>query len=282
MRLAALFGLLLMVGCGDSVTLPEAGQASANLTAVAAPDEDHDAPACCDPIIVIVKGPEECDKYVSLSCPGEGDDCMYSTGEFDTTFGCLPPGGGGPGGGGTPPSCPTWDPNYPACQSGPPPPTGGCDPRYDPGCHQPLTGPDSTTLRTAKQLHRKPASQFTDPAKAQFCAQLANEFDRLFGAGKVFRGSSVTPPNDKKTPAHVALYYRTTGEMHFEPDVLDRANNGDAAAIRSIYNSALHEAAHSLGFPDHSDPLWSGDYDFYAESPYDLLSPGANSCIANW
>jgi hypothetical protein len=123
MRLAALFGLLLMVGCGGSVTLPEAGRAPANLTAVAAPDEDHDAPACCDPIIVIVKGPEECDKYVSLSCPGEGDDCMYSTGEFDTTFGCLPPGGGGPGGGGTPPACPTWDPNYPTCQSEPPPPT---------------------------------------------------------------------------------------------------------------------------------------------------------------
>lgn len=121
-RLAALLGLLLGAGCGDSVTLPEAGQASADLTAVVAPEEEHQAPACCDPIIVIVKGPE-CDKYLSLSCPGDGEDCMSSTGEFQTAFGCLPPhGGSGPGGGGPSPSCPTWDINYPTCSSGPPPP----------------------------------------------------------------------------------------------------------------------------------------------------------------
>ena len=59
----------------------------------------------------------------------------------------------------------------------------------------------------------------------------------------------------------------------------DRA--GDATAIRNIVNTALHEAAHSLGF-DHTEPLWMGSYDLYAEAPFNLLSPGTNSCITGW
>lgn len=69
--------------------------------------------------------------------------------------------------------------------------------------------------------------------------------------------------------------------MHFEPSALDAANAADPAAIRNIVNTALHEAAHSLGF-DHTDPMWMGSYDLYAEAPLNLLSPGTNSCITGW
>jgi hypothetical protein len=152
-RLAALFGLLLVSGCGDSMTLPEAGEASANLTTVVAPEEEHQAPTCCDPIIVIVKGPE-CDPYLSLTwCEESGDDCMSSTGEFQTTFGCVPPGGGG----GSPPSCPAWDTNYPTCSSGPPPPGDGictadeygtlCEGGNRPECERRLDAPTVCVTR---------------------------------------------------------------------------------------------------------------------------------------
>ena len=83
------------------------------------------------------------------------------------------------------------------------------------------------------------------------------------------------------TPTHVALYHPDSGTMHFEPSALDAANAGDATAIRNILNSALHEAAHALGFV-HTDPVWSGSHDLYAEAPFNLLSPGTNSCITNW
>lgn len=159
MRLAALFGLLLMSGCADSVTLPEAEQASANLTAVVAPDEEHQAPACCDPIVVVVPGgPVECDPYLVLSCGG--DDCMSSTsgGEMQTIAGCLPGSGpgGGPGGGRTSP-CPTWDINYPTCSSGPAPPGDGictadeygsvCEGVNRPECERRLDAPAECVTR---------------------------------------------------------------------------------------------------------------------------------------
>jgi hypothetical protein len=79
----------------------------------------------------------------------------------------------------------------------------------------------------------------------------------------------------------VGAYDPVSGTMHFEPSALDAANAGDATAIRNIVNTALHEAAHSLGF-GHTDPVWMGSYDLYAEAPFDLLSPGTNSCITGW
>jgi hypothetical protein len=62
---------------------------------------------------------------------------------------------------------------------------------------------------------------------------------------------------------------------------MDAANAGNADAIRNIVNTALHEAAHALGY-HHSDPVWMGSYDLYVEPPFDLLSPGTNSCITGW
>lgn len=111
------------------------------------------------------------------------------------------------------------------------------------------------------------------------CAEMMSEFDRLYAAGLVFRGGTDTPEGDPLTPTHVGAFDLVAGTMHFEPLALDAANRGDAAAIRSLFNTALHESAHSLGF-NHTEPIMSGGYDLYAEQPFNLLSPGTNSCIA--
>jgi hypothetical protein len=110
---------------------------------------------------------------------------------------------------------------------------------------------------------------------------MMTEFDGLFQAGKVFRGNSDTPPNDPLTGVHVGAYDPVAGTIHFEPSALDAANRGDPSAIRNVFNTALHEAAHSLGFT-HTDALWMGSYDLYMEAPFSLLSPGVNSCLTNW
>jgi hypothetical protein len=170
------------------------------------------------------------------SLPGTGDP------EYAALSGC----GGSSGGGYTPPPPPP-DPDVP----------GDCNPQYDPDCNQPLTATDLSTLRNAFSVHIKPATQFTDPAAAEQCRQLKAEYDRLMTTGKVFRGGFDTPDNDPHTSVHVGAYDPVSMTMHFEPSALDAANAGDATAIRNIVNTALHEAAHSLGF-DHTDPIWSG------------------------
>lgn len=73
-------------------------------------------------------------------------------------------------------------------------------------CEKPFTSADSASLRAAIQRHLKPASQFTDPAKAQQCAQLMSEFDRLYTAGRVFRGASDTREGRPPEPRHKLMH----------------------------------------------------------------------------
>jgi hypothetical protein len=282
LRMAALMGVLLATAACHDVTLPHYPAADLSATAPLH-DEEYQSLACCDPVIVVAPGPVEppCDPYTDLNwCDGSGGDCMTSM-EGEESYGMFGCSGGGTGGA-TSPTCPITDP-YCAGGSGgtgtqPSDPDDGCNPQYDPDCNQPLSSADSATLRLARQRHLRPASAFTNPAAAQQCAAMLTEFDRLYAAGLVFRGRTDTPDGDPLTPSHVGAFDPVSGTMHFEPSALDAANGGDAAAIRSLLNTALHESAHALGY-DHSDPLWAGDYDLYAEAPFDLLSPGTNSCL---
>jgi hypothetical protein len=272
MKVAGFAGLLLILGgCSDNPTTSNSVSAEpkfectgSNFGTVYCPGNE--------PI------PPECDFWSDTSCEDEGGDCMAFADAYDSSAiqGCGaggggampgpgPGGGGGGGGGGT--TQPT-DPEDPQC-----------NPQYDPDCNQPLTSADSTTLKNGFALNLN--TQFTDPAKAEQCRQMKAEFDHLMAAGNVFRGQFDTPENDPHTAVHVGAYDPVSGTMHFEPSTLDAANAGDATAIRNIVNTALHEAAHSLGF-DHTDPMWMGSYDVYTEAPFNLLSPGTNSCLTGW
>lgn len=67
--------------------------------------------------------------------------------------------------------------------------------------------------------------------------------------------------------------------IHFDPEYLEFAAAGDVDAQREIANTALHEAAHVLGFDHPTPPVWVGEQDYYSDAPFNLLSPGPNSCI---
>lgn len=155
---------------------------------------------------------------------------------------------------------------------------GACNPNTNPDCFQPLSTWDKETIRVAFARHQN--KTFTDARAAQACNALAAEFNRMLANGSVGRGAfgSTGEPDD---PKHVAAYDRIGRTIHFEPAALDAANAGNPDAVRNIFNSALHEAAHSLDY-QHSPPLWAGGYDLYQEFPFNLLSPGVNSCITNW
>lgn len=153
-----------------------------------------------------------------------------------------------------------------------------CNPNTNPDCLVRLSAWDKETLRHGLARHRR--TSFTDPNAAQKCNMLAAQFDQMMTNGMVYRGAfgSTGEPSD---PLHVAAYDPVGGTIHFETAAMAAANGGDPVAVRNLINSALHEAAHALNY-NHTTPVWMGSYDLYAEQPFNLLSPGDNSCITNW
>lgn len=284
-RLAGIVSLLLALGaCADGPTLldaPRAPDRSAKSTA-AADTEDHQAPACCETVIVVVPGPDApppCDPWTSLSwCAGTGGgDCMTGAPAGDPgpdvlapaagSTGC--PGGGGGPGGGTP---------FP-----PPPPGEGdgspCDPRSDPSCYKPLTGLDSATIANALARYLRAPAAIPDPTARQQCENMHNAFNSLYANGRVFRGGSTTTAGDSNIEPHTGAYDGNTGKMHIDPLYLDRAALGTPEALRELLDTMLHEGAHALMFK-HPNGYTSTPWGPVFSDPYfNLLSPGTNSCL---
>jgi hypothetical protein len=156
-----------------------------------------------------------------------------------------------------------WDPGTPSC-----------DPSQDPNCYVPLNEADKRVLSDDINDRLRPVGEFTDTDARAMCAQMFTEWQSRYTSGKVFRGATQTRAGDEGVGPHWGAYDESTGNIHFDPEGLDAAASGDAVALREMMNTALHEAAHAMGY-DHTDPV--GPY--YAEHPFTLLSPGTNSCI---
>lgn len=257
---AMLFALIIAAACADGPTTPNgvrAGNAGASTNLM------------LDPITVIGTPQEPtCDPYTDPNwCQGDdgGDQCMTSTdpGTSDPELvyvssctGTTGPGGGGDPGGSTPSPDDGDD-------------STTCDPRTDPDCEQPLTTTDSTTITNALAGYVRPSAEIPDSTARALCEDMLREFNRSFAAGAVLRGGSDTD--------HYGATYND--RIHFDPSWLDAAASGDAAALREIANTALHEAAHVLDYQHPNPPTWVNGQDYYSDTPFNLLSPGPNSCI---
>jgi hypothetical protein len=211
-----------------------------------------------DPWVVVVTACQyggmypDCDEKPT-DIPINGDECLFY-GVCNPTGGT---GGGENGGGGDGPS--------------------GCDPIVDPaGCNKPLTAADKAMIVAALKTHVKPASAFTDTAKARQCGELADAFEALFNADAVFRGGYDGPSASGED--HQAAYNPVDGTIHFEPSALDGALS--SGNYFEIAYSALHEAGHGTG--DHPNGyMMLGKAQIYVDAPFNLLNPGTNSCL-NW
>jgi hypothetical protein len=159
-------------------------------------------------------------------------------------------------------------------------PTPTCDPQSDPGCELPLTDTDKRVILSVVGRFRRSDSAFTDSRARDLCTRMADKFSEMFAAGLVFRGATDTHAGDPNIGTHRGAYDPNTGHIHFDPSYLALASSGDAYWERDLANDALHEAAHALGF-DHGDSTNSPWGPIYGESPFNLLSPGSNSCL-NW
>ena len=107
---------------------------------------------------------------------------------------------------------------------------------------------------------------------------MAAKFNEIYMDGRVFRRSTDTKSGADGAEPHMGAYDRQTRHIHFDPTFLDRAASGDAFWERDLANDALHEAAHALGF-NHGEPFNTPVGPVYADYPFNLLSPGDNSCL---
>jgi|GEM_PF-2527866 len=222
-----------------------------------------------------------CDPY-HYDC-GE-DDCIESGGgggiESASTQSCPPPAGGGstggpgpgPGGGGSGGSGST-----PICTD------NGCDPPCDPArhhdCEQPLTDADTASINRALRDFLRPATAFTDSVAARECAQMEAWFRSAFASGDVFRGAFDSDSTNDPRGSHYGIV-SGGGNIHFDPSFLDAANAGNVGALREVAITALHEAAHWVGFTHPNPPTFDAQgRDSYTDAPFHRLNPGPNSCV---
>jgi hypothetical protein len=170
-----------------------------------------------------------------------------------------------------------------------PPPTGGgsspdstatCDPTIHPDCEQPLTAADTTTIQKALRDMLRPASQFTDSLALKDCQQMEQWFRDALAANQVFRGKFDSDSTNDANGEHYGLYDPNTGHIHFDPSGLDGANAGNSTDLREIAITALHEGSHAGGYNHPGGPTFdSQGRDYYTDTPFNRLNPGANSCI---
>ena len=100
---------------------------------------------------------------------------------------------------------------------------------------------------------------------------MANEFDRLYAAGKVYRGNEEV--SDGSMPRHYGAYY--DGAMHIDARHLDAAHTGADSLKKRVITTLLHEAAHALG-ENHT-----GESAPWTSVPFKFVNAGdPNSCVA--
>jgi hypothetical protein len=264
---------LVLTGCQDSPSLPQVPDGDARLNTVVAPEGAAQSPSCCDPVIVVVPGGEQCDRYLQLdfSCDDDGDPCMSSTGtgeaDSQTISACNDGWGFKPGlpenGGGFPPQPGDGD--------------GTCNPIRHSKCEIPLTLEDRSMIDNALQKMLRTSESFTDPEALQQCTALATAFRGALARGAVFRGAFDSNGMNDPDGAHYGFTNETS--IHFDPGLLDAANAGHTWALRQIAVTALHEVGHLVGF-DHGQPTWDSEgRDSYNEQPFSRMNPGENSCV---
>lgn len=272
LRVLLVISAVVLAGCQDAPTLPDRGNGDARLNTVADPEGATETAACCDPIIVVVPGPERCDPYLQLdfSCDDKDDPCMSGTGiggDLPTIATCNDGSGPKPGlpGGGNLPTPPDDG-------------DGSCDPDYDPGCERPLTPADLATINRALETMLRASEDFTDPEARQQCQALTAAFRTALSGGAVFRGAFDSNNENDPEGGHFGFTSKRA-TIHFDPGLLDAANAGNALATRQVAITALHEVGHKAGF-QHGRVTWDDQgRDHYAERPFSLMNPGANSCV---
>ncbi len=97
----------------------------------------------------------------------------------------------------------------------------------------------------------------------------------------MFRGAFDSDATNDPYGSHYGMY--NNGNIHYDPAGLDAANAGNTDAIREVALTALHEAAHRMGYnhPAGTGPTFDVlGRDYYTAAPFNRLNPGPNSCVA--
>lgn len=246
--------LLGAAGCTDAVTMPSADGPARELGVVVAPGNGQQPTACCDRVVVVVPGPEECDPYTSLNwCEDDENVCMTAMPGADQHLagGCDDT--GGPGGGtGT---CPAWDP---VCAGGPG--DGPDDPEPTPPPVDDLardTVPPDCSAAELDQWQRLYCFRASPPDSVQKAATL-QALDQIAQRGDA---CAVIAEKGRELLARGGITFFTWqdgdagGYGHRNTGIqLDKALVTFYGTPGSIFERTLvHEIDHVLGYLGHTD-----------------------------
>lgn len=125
--------------------------------------------------------------------------------------------------------------------------------------------------------HLRALTDIADLAKRARRAEMADTFRSMLSNCRVFRGEMDTPQTD--STAHYGAYSPLTKNIHFDPWALAAAAQGGNASYQ-LANTALHEAAHSLGH-NHEQPVGflPGLGPLYSEDYFKDLNGGGDACV---
>ncbi|HWK90383.1 MAG TPA: hypothetical protein VNP72_10315, partial [Longimicrobium sp.] len=147
----------------------------------------------------------------------------------------------------------------------------------DLSCEQPLTDEDRALIAAVLRAYLR--TQFTDAQAQRECKEMEDRFQLMFASGDVMRGNYDTQPDHALgVKPHYGAYNERTQHIHFDPQYLESAAAGNAADQKEIVKTALHEAAHAMGY-QHGDPVYMGSIDLYSDPYFSRLNPGSNSCL---
>ena len=140
---------------------------------------------------------------------------------------------------------------------------------------------DSTRQKIARTIAdfvRDPAS-IADSVARSHCQAMLTHFNSMLNGGLVFEGAMDTPVRDSMH--HYGAFNPNTRHIHFDPWALNAMRTGNHASWQ-IANTALHEAAHDLGY-SHEKPLLfkgcRGGTVLDSEEWLSDLNPGGDSCL---
>jgi hypothetical protein len=129
-------------------------------------------------------------------------------------------------------------------------------PATDPACLVPLQPGDTTLINDALKLVK---AQLSTPELTSLCNNLKQKFLTMLAAGAVYRGAW-------NSPDHSGQIYQ--GKIHLDPKYLDWARQLGGGYVNLVAELALHEAAHALGYPNHTGETHSP----YETFPYRHVS----------
>lgn len=138
-----------------------------------------------------------------------------------------------------------------------------------------MTLSDSAALRTGLEKIR-PRSDFANPAVADMCYAMLDRVNAMLRNGWAWKGNLEVPEGPFEHNGATIQNPDGSFKVHVDGELFNRASDpndlNQDIRQRILAGVFLHEAAHTLGFPNHAESAGP-----YASWPYNYISGGTDA-----